>query len=124
DFNPVVDRIRLVTQNGKNFRLHPETGLLVATDGDLAYAAGDENEGAIPGIVTGAYSQSFNTTSTTTLYNLDASLNILVTQVPPNEGILNTIGDLGVTINPLDPTAGFDIYFDLDESVDYGFVVL
>ncbi len=124
DFNPVVDRIRVVSQNGNNYRLHPETGVLVATDGALVYAAGDPNNGATPNIVTGAYTQSFNTTSATTLYNIDATLNILATQVPPNDGILNTIGGLGVNANPADPTVGFDIYYDLEEKSDYGFVVL
>jgi hypothetical protein len=124
DFNPVVDRIRVVSQNGNNYRLHPETGVLVATDGALAYAAGDPNNGATPNIVTGAYSQSFNTTSATTLFNIDASLNILATQVPPNDGVLNTIGGLGVTANPADPTAGFDINYDLEVRLDFGYVVL
>ena len=29
DFNPTVDRIRLVTNTGQNLRLHPETGAVV-----------------------------------------------------------------------------------------------
>ncbi|MBK7426559.1 MAG: DUF4394 domain-containing protein [Saprospiraceae bacterium] len=124
DFNPVVDRLRVVSQNGNNYRIHPETGVLVATDGVLAYASGDTNNGATPNIVTGAYSQSFNTTTATTLYNIDASLNILVTQVPPNDGILNTIGGLGVNSNPADPSIGLDIYYDLTEKLDFGYVVL
>jgi hypothetical protein len=33
DFNPTVDRIRLVTDSGQNLRLHPELGTVVATDG-------------------------------------------------------------------------------------------
>ena len=35
DFNPTVDRIRLVTNTGQNLRLHPETGAVVATDGRI-----------------------------------------------------------------------------------------
>jgi hypothetical protein len=35
DFNPTVDRIRLVSNNGQNLRLHPELGTVVATDGSL-----------------------------------------------------------------------------------------
>lgn len=124
DFNPVVDRIRLVSQNGNNYRLHPETGALLATDGVLSYAAGDVNNGNAPNIVTGAYTQSFNTANATTLYNIDATLNILATQVPPNDGILNTIGALGVNVNPADPSIGFDIYFDLEDRLDFGYVVL
>src|SRR5688500_12259559 len=37
DFNPVVDRVRLVSSDGTNLRLHPDTGAVVATDGRLAY---------------------------------------------------------------------------------------
>ena len=36
DFNPTVDRIRLVTNTGQNLRLHPETGAVAATDGSIA----------------------------------------------------------------------------------------
>jgi hypothetical protein len=32
DFNPTVDRIRLVTDSGQNLRLHPELGTVVATE--------------------------------------------------------------------------------------------
>ena len=32
DFNPTVDRIRLVSNTGQNLRLHPETGAVAATD--------------------------------------------------------------------------------------------
>ncbi len=35
DFNPTVDRIRLVTNNEQNLRLNPETGLVAAVDGNL-----------------------------------------------------------------------------------------
>jgi len=35
DFNPTVDRLRLVTNSGQNLRLNPETGAVVATDGAI-----------------------------------------------------------------------------------------
>ncbi|RYY08635.1 MAG: DUF4394 domain-containing protein, partial [Cytophagaceae bacterium] len=38
DFNPAADRIRVVSTNGSNYRLNPNTGGLAATDGNLAYA--------------------------------------------------------------------------------------
>ena len=43
DFNPVVDRIRVVSGNGKNYKLHPVTGAIAATDGSLAYDMADAN---------------------------------------------------------------------------------
>src|SRR5437867_1935256 len=48
DFNPVVDRIRVVSDSDQNIRLNPNDGTLTATDVSLAYAAGDPNAGANP----------------------------------------------------------------------------
>ena len=76
------------------------------TDDPLAYAGGDPNNGANPNIVSSAYSNNFFGAPSTVLYNIDASLDILVTQSPPNNGTLNTIGALGVNTSDI---AGFDI---------------
>ena len=35
DFNPTVDRIRIVSNTGQNLRAHPETGLIAAVDSTL-----------------------------------------------------------------------------------------
>ena len=40
DFNPTVDRIRVVAGNRANYRLNPNDGTIAATDGTLAYATG------------------------------------------------------------------------------------
>ena len=50
DFNPTVDRIRVVATNRKNYRLHPDLGTVVATDADLAYAATDVNAALTPAV--------------------------------------------------------------------------
>ena len=106
DFNPVVDRI--VSDSGQNLRVNPDTGLIAAVDAGLAYAGGDPNFATIPGVVACAYDNNDNNpaTTSTTLYNIDATRDILVVQNPPNAGALNTIGDLGVDITDV---AGFDI---------------
>jgi hypothetical protein len=108
DFNPVVDRIRIVSDSGQNLRVNPDTGLIAAVDAGLAYAGGDPNFATIPGVVACAYDNNDNNpaTTSTTLYNIDATRDILVVQNPPNAGALNTIGDLGVDITDV---AGFDI---------------
>lgn len=108
DFNPVPDRIRLTSDSEQNLRLNPITGGLAATDGTLAFAAGDANFGANPNVVGSAYTNSFAGTLATTLYNIDSNLGILVTQAPPNNGTLNTVGSLGVTTTG---NVGFDILF-------------
>lgn len=107
DFNPVVDRIRIMSDSGQNLRVHPDTGVTVAIDAGLAYAGGDPNFATIPGIVACAYNNNDNIVETpTTLYNIDATRDILVIQNPPNAGTLNTVGELGVDITEV---AGFDI---------------
>lgn len=106
DFNPTVDRIRVVSDSGQNLRLHPDTGVVVATDGSLAYAIGDPNAGATPMVAASAYTNSVAGATTTTLYGLDAGLDVLVTQIPPNVGTLHTTGSLGRDVTTV---AGFDI---------------
>lgn len=106
DFNPVPDRIRVTSNTGQNLRLNPNDGTLSATDTSLAYAAGDVNAGLNPGVVASAYTNSFAGASTTTLYNIDIARGVLAVQNPPNNGTLNTIGNLGVfSTNQV----GFDI---------------
>lgn len=102
DFNPTVDRIRVTSDRGQNLRLHPDTGMVAATDLALNY----ENA-AEPGVVASAYTNSVAGATTTTLYNIDAKRKSLVTQVPPNDGKLNMVGPL----TGIDPSmvAGFDI---------------
>lgn len=86
DFNPVVDRIRIITGasgasgQANNFRAHPDTGALVATDINLTYAAGDPQFGANEfSIVAAAYSNNFAGTASTTLYGWDYITDSLVT---------------------------------------------
>jgi hypothetical protein len=43
DFNPTVDRIRVVSNTGQNLRLHPVTGVVASTDTPLTFAATDLN---------------------------------------------------------------------------------
>ena len=109
DFNPTVDRIRVVSLSGRNFRLNPNTGAIAATDGNLAYAAADPNFGTAPTVATAAYTNSFAASTSTTLYTIDEALGTLNTQVPPNAGTQNTVGSLGLTLNPADRSIDLDI---------------
>jgi hypothetical protein len=123
DFNPTVDRIRVVSNTGQNLRLHPDTGAVVdsnpaldgvQTDGKLTYAAGDANFGKSPIGVGAAYSYNKADTKITTNFALDAATGALVTQgtregvmpaVSPNTGQFFTVGATGMTFM----TASFDI---------------
>lgn len=109
DFNPAVDRIRVVSDLGENLRLNPNDGMLAAADTALAYATGDDNAGSPPDVRAVAYTNSDNDPATATeLYGIDSELGVLVEQDPPNMGVLNTVGSLGLSDNPL--VAGFDIF--------------
>lgn len=124
DFNPTVDRIRVVAGNNANYRLHPVTGAIAATDGSLNFAAADVNSGKNPSIGSGAYTNSFKGATATTLYVYDDSLNVLCTQLPPNDGILNTLGSSNLTSNLMDASGDLDIYYDTEsqQNVAYGIV--
>jgi hypothetical protein len=106
DFNPVVDRIRVVSNADQNFRLDPNTGVVAATDSALAYAAIDPNFGVNPNVVHAAYTNNFAGAPSTLLYGIDVGLDVLVTQNPPNAGVLNTVGGLGLDATDI---GGFDI---------------
>lgn len=113
DFNPQVDRLRVVTGNGLNFRVNPNDGAPV--DGN-AGAAGTQMDGAINGSgvagVTGAaYTNNFAGATVTTLYTLDSAGDRLLIQNPPNDGTQTTPVSVTLAGNPLDFTAanGFDI---------------
>ncbi|MCC6510433.1 MAG: DUF4394 domain-containing protein, partial [Pirellulaceae bacterium] len=92
NFNPNVDRIRIVDRQGANFRVHPDTGALAGTDTNLSVAG-------INGV---AYTNNDGARSTTTLYGLNIDQDALVTiggidGVPsPNTGVVNTIGSTGL----------------------------
>lgn len=98
DFNPTVDRIRLVTNKGQNLRLHPELGALVATDGVI--------NGATAAITSVAYTENFSGSTTTILYDIDPQTDMLYKQDPPNNGTLVMVGALGVDFTG---DGGFDI---------------
>jgi 3D (Asp-Asp-Asp) domain-containing protein len=113
DFNPVPDRIRVVSDADQNLRLNPNDGTVASADGTLAFAAGDPNAGQNPNVVGSAYTNSFLGSRMTTLYGIDSNLNALVTQgsvggapVSPNTGQLFTVGPLGVAATG---PVGFDI---------------
>jgi hypothetical protein len=98
DFNPVADRIRIVSNDTTNFRLNPNNGTVAGMDTPLAYAAGDSGAGVTPRVVGLAYSNSFEGTAVTTLFGIDSNRDVLVMQggpdgaPSPNGGVLTTIG--------------------------------
>ncbi len=105
DFNPTVDRIRLISGTS-NFRVNPNDASVV-TDGTLAFGAGDTNAGSNVNVVSGAYTNSFPGSTSTMLFDLEANSDALVTQNPANDGTLQTVGGLGLNVGQ--GFTGFDI---------------
>ena len=101
DFNPAADRLRVITADGANLRINVDDGK-ATVDGPLKYKDGDAMAGKTPKVVAGAYTNSINPKPTATaLYDIDAAGHLL-TQAPPNDGVLNTVGMLGVKTNGAD----------------------
>jgi len=97
DFNPAADRLRLMSSDGTSLRINVDDGK-VTVDGSHKFKEGDASAGKTPKVVAGAYSNSLNPKpAATALYNIDATTWTLVSQAPPNDGVLNTIGSLGIT---------------------------
>ncbi|MFK7758563.1 MAG: DUF4394 domain-containing protein [Phycisphaerales bacterium] len=104
DFNPVIDRIRVVSDANQNLVLNPNDGSSTMVT-DLFFDASDANFGMDPNIVGSAYTNSFFGATSTQLYGIDTGLDILVTQAN-SAGTLMTVGSIGVDLND---TLSFDI---------------
>lgn len=94
DFNPVADRLRIIGADGMNLRANVDDGK-VTKDGQLKFAEADMHKGKMPKVVAGAYTNSMKGAKETTLYDIEAS-GVLVKQSPPNDGVLNSVGMLGM----------------------------
>lgn len=98
DFNPTVDKIRVVSNTGQNLRLDPITGAVTAADTML-------NPGT-PTVSAAAYTNNFSGATATELYVIDHNTDKLYLQNPPNGGALVEKGALGINITSAN---GFDI---------------
>jgi hypothetical protein len=116
DFNPVPDLLRIVSDTGQNIRVRPTDGTVAGTDTPLAYpGAGDPNATRTARVVAVAYTNpDADPQTNTVLHDIDVNRagdadrdgDGLAIQVPPNAGVLNTVGSLGVDADDL---AAFDI---------------
>lgn len=104
DVNPAADKLRIISGTA-NYRIDMATGD-VTNDLALNFDAADANAGKTPMVVAVAYSNSYGKPEKTGMFDIDAGLNALLQQTKPNEGILATLGGLGVT---LDGPVAFDI---------------
>lgn len=114
DFNPVPDRLRVVSNSGQNLRINVDTGA-TTVDGRLNYAdgTGDPNAGKTPNVTAVAYTNpDTNAATGTELFDIDAGGtqdDVISKQDPPNDGNLRTRGTTGQNSTQL---VGFDFASD------------
>lgn len=113
DFDPVVDRARVVSDTHQNLLLHPETGAVTAVYEPTAYAPGDVNAGRTSEVTGLAYTNNVAGASTTTLYGFDFHYPVALVKFDPlDSGKLKTVGIQRGLSSPdaqLDKFAAFDI---------------
>lgn len=109
DFNPAVDRLRIVGPDGTNLRANVDDGSTLV-DGPINYAQPNPFGGSgTPVLVGVAYTNSRpGTVPAVTLRGIDAKTDALYQLQPPNDGTLVPIGRLGIAVTGL----GFDIATD------------
>ena len=98
DFNPTVDRLRVVDDTDQNLRINPNSAVAIT---DTTIGGGFD-------IIGSAYTNSFSGALTTTLYGLDAAGDQLLRSTNPNGGVYVAVGPLGVPLSATD-RVGFDI---------------
>lgn len=99
DFNPVANRLRVISNTGQSLRINVDTGA-TTTDGAINRAL------ALPVVTAGAYTNSFAGTLTTQLLAIDNASDNLALVNPPNDGTLANIGALGVNA---EGDVGYDV---------------
>jgi Domain of unknown function (DUF4394)/Calx-beta domain len=88
DWNPVADRLRVVSDTGQNLRIDVETGRTF-TDGAIT--------GGAAGLTAAGYTGNFAAACRTRLYAIDTTTDRLLLQDPPNDGATAAVGaGLGV----------------------------
>jgi trimeric autotransporter adhesin len=107
DFNPVPDRLRVVSNTGQNLRINVDTGATF-TDTTLSTAG---SATVRSGVTAAAYTNSFAAACRTTLFYIDSSTDQLLTTADPNAGVLSAVGALGVNadaVNAFEIVTGAD----------------
>ena len=114
DFDPLTDKLRVVSDTGQNLRVDADTGSTI-TDAPLASAGTTRT-----GINGAAYTNAFSSACRTALYYIDATTDQLLTTTDPNGGAVTVVGSLGV-----DATAAGDLEIaTAADGTNSGFAVL
>jgi hypothetical protein len=114
DFNPVANRLRVITPAGLSLRIavvdFPATATAAAIAAGTTFTDANINRvgGAPTSVLAASYTNNFAGGPSTQLFDIDSAAGFLALQNPPNDGTLVNIGTagLGVSIANL---IGFDI---------------
>lgn len=116
DFNPTVDRLRIISDAGQNLRVNVVDGS-ATVDGVLNIPGTPPVSPAL-GVTAAAYTNNDADPNTaTTLFDLDTTNDNTVIQAPANAGSLSPTGKLGVDAAG---AVGFDIYSDQRDGTTTG----
>jgi trimeric autotransporter adhesin len=114
DFDPVSDKLRVVSDTGQNLRVDVASGATI-TDAPLTTGGNPRS-----GVNAAAYTNAFGAACRTALYYIDANTDELLTTSDPAGGALASVGALGV-----DTSAVSDFEIATDASgTNTGYAVL
>ena len=120
DFNPTVDRLRIVSDGGQNLRVNVDDG--TATVDGVLNIPGTPPVSPAPGVTAAAYTNNDADPNTaTTLFDIDTTNDNTVIQAPANAGSLSPTGKLGVDAAG---AVGFDIYSEQRDGTTVGLQAL
>ncbi len=109
DFNPTVDRLRIVSDTGQNLRANVDDGT-VTTDSALNIPGATPVNPALGVTAIGYTNNDADPNTDTTLFDIDTTNDQVAIQAPPNAGALSATGKLGFDAVG---EVGFDIYSEL-----------
>ena len=111
DFNPAADRLRIISDTGQNLAHNVNAGGVTVANSTLTYTAPPTTPVPATGVTGAAYTNNdlppAGTPTATTLFDIDTTMDQVVIQSPPGNGILVATGKLGFNAML---SGGFDIY--------------
>ena len=96
DFNPTIDRLRIVSNTNQNYVFNPETNTLAPPATNVFYPGGNVDPDVVGAAYTSAPFDPSNPTATQ-LYSIDSRNDLLVRQAN-SMGTLTPVGALGVDL--------------------------
>jgi Domain of unknown function (DUF4394) len=105
DFNPAVDRLRMIGTNGTNWSVSVDDGV-VTPQTALTFVQPNPFGGTgTPSVVAAAYINNVPGTKATLLFDIERLTKAIYLQLPPAAGILNPVAPISFDLDVL----GFDI---------------